>query len=110
MNLRSLKTAIATALKSNTLKAVPASGRKVAGGSIPDEAPPASMIRAGQELPLASARDVGIFALFDLPPELVEAIVSAMVHVVPFYRAPRLRTVNSEGFMRIGASPIALTI
>jgi hypothetical protein len=48
------------------------------------------------DFPLASARDIGIFALFDLPHELIENIISEMINVLDLYRAVRLRTVNSE--------------
>ena len=48
------------------------------------------------EWPLASACDVGIFPLFDLPTELVKAVISEMVEVDGFKKAVRLRAINSE--------------
>jgi hypothetical protein len=48
------------------------------------------------EFPLASASDVGIFALLDLPLELVEAIISHLIGMLGVCRAVRLRVVNSK--------------
>lgn len=47
-------------------------------------------------IPLASACDIGIFSLFDLPPEMVRDIISEMINSVGFYSATRLRFVNSK--------------
>lgn len=91
MNLKSLKSAIGSVLRSKTRETVPE--------PTPGDTSTAVMLRKQQDLPLASARDIGIFALFDLPPELVEAIISEMVNTMPFYRASRLRVVNSEFFV-----------
>lgn len=49
-----------------------------------------------QDIPLASSRDNAIFALFDLPTEIVVAIIHEMIDTVGFYRACKLRLINSE--------------
>ena len=99
MSLKSLENSIASSMRGETRGKVPE--------PTPESTSTAIMLREQQELPLASARDIGIFALFDLPPEMVEAIISEMVNTVGFYRASRLRVVNSESF--VAKKKVALT-
>lgn len=57
---------------------------------------------------LASACDTGFFALFDLPAELVENIISEMMNVLGLYGVVRLRVINSKVLVQCGHLP-ALT-
>lgn len=49
-----------------------------------------------QDPPLASACDVGIFPLFDLPSDLVYLVIVEMVNTICFHRSTKLRAVNSK--------------
>lgn len=49
--------------------------------------------------PMASACPIGAFTLFDLPLELVVVIISESINTLGFYRAVRLRSINSEPYI-----------
>jgi ankyrin repeat protein len=60
------------------------------------------------EFPLVSASDIGIFALLDLPIELVETVISYMVDILGVFRAVRLRVVNSESAVIVASDRLDL--
>jgi len=89
MNLKSLKNAVGLVLRSKRLGKKPKLPRKRTTAV-------ATNCGAQPEFPMPPACDIKVFALLDLPTELVEAIISEMMTVVGFDRAVRLRFVNSE--------------
>lgn len=115
MNLKSLKHAIGSALpvriKSKTMEKIQ---NKIPEASSIDRYTEVQLQNAvdskcdfktigNREWPLASACDVVIFPLLDLPTELVKAVIFELVKGLTLYRTCKLRTVNSKHQARTGA-------